>query len=112
MDRSDHPSCAGRGRAVEQIQVVCAVPHAVAQHVDGATLGDLALQPGQELALRRTVRVQSQRVGSFRLGVAQIGDAAAVWLRLGGFSRFFRNQLRVRQRATVLVRGAQSRRFQ
>ena len=32
-------------RTVEQIQVVCAVIHAVAQHVDGAALGDLALEP-------------------------------------------------------------------
>ena len=50
----------GRRRAVEEVQVVRAVSDAVAQHVDGAALGDLALQPGQELASRRTVLVQRQ----------------------------------------------------
>ena len=46
---------ARRRRAVEQVQVVRSVPDAVAQHVDGAALGYLALQPRQELALRQAV---------------------------------------------------------
>ena len=33
---------------------------AVAQHLDGSALGDLALQPRQELAPRRPVLVQRQ----------------------------------------------------
>ena len=48
-----------------------AVPEAVAQHVDGAALRDFALQPRQELAPRRTVLVQRQRLGRLRLGRAQ-----------------------------------------
>ena len=61
----------GRRRAVEQVQVVRAVPHAAAQHVDHAALRDLALQPGQELPPRRSVRVRRQRLGRRRLGGAQ-----------------------------------------
>ena len=61
----------GRRRAVEQVQVVRAVSDAVAQHVDGAALGDLALQPGEELSSRRTVLVQRQRFGGVRLGGRQ-----------------------------------------
>ena len=61
----------GRRRAVEQVQVVRAVSDAVAQHVDGAALGDLALQPGEELAPRRTVLVERQRFGGVRLGGLQ-----------------------------------------
>ena len=61
----------GRRRAVEDVQVVRAVPEAVAQHVDGAALRDLALQPGEELAPRRTVLVQRQRLGRLRLGGLQ-----------------------------------------
>ena len=49
------------------------VPDAVAQHVDGATLGYLALEPGQELAPRWAVFGQSQRFGGFGLGSAQKG---------------------------------------
>ena len=44
---------AGRGRAVEQVDMVRAVLDAVPQHVDDAPLGDLALEPGQELLPRR-----------------------------------------------------------
>ena len=45
----------------------------VAQHVDGAvSLGDLPLQPGEELASRRTVLVRrEQRFGGVRLGGLQ-----------------------------------------
>ena len=64
---------AGRRGAVEEIEVVRAVPDAVAQHLDRAPLGDLALQPRQELAPRRAVVVQRQRLGGFRLGVVQEG---------------------------------------
>ena len=39
---------------------------AVAQHVDGAALADLALQAGQELAPRRAVLAEVERLG--RLG--------------------------------------------
>ena len=60
----------GRGSAVEQIQVVCAVPDTVAQNFDGAALGDLVLQTGRKLALRWAVRVQRQRLGHIRLRVA------------------------------------------
>ena len=42
----------GRGGAVEQVEVVSPVPDAVAQHVDGAALADLTLEPGQEPAAR------------------------------------------------------------
>ena len=63
----------GRGRAVEQFDVVRAALHAVAQHVDGAALGDLALEPRQELAPRRAVLVQRERFGGLRLRVVQEG---------------------------------------
>ena len=43
---------AGRRRAVEQVQVVRSMLEDVAQHVDGAALEYLALQPRQEFALR------------------------------------------------------------
>ena len=60
LEALPRPQVSGRRRAVEQVQVVRAVPNAVAQHVDGAALGDLALQPRQELPPRRTVLVQRQ----------------------------------------------------
>ena len=52
---------AGRGRAVEEVEVMRAVLDPVAQHVDGAALRDLALQPRQELAPRRPVLVEVER---------------------------------------------------
>ena len=64
---------ARRRRTVEQREVVRAVPDAVAQHLDRAPLGNLALQPRQELAPRRAVLVQRQGLGRLRLGVAQEG---------------------------------------
>ena len=44
---------------------------AVAQHVDRPALGDLALQPCEELAPRRPVLVQGQRLRDLRLRGAQ-----------------------------------------
>ena len=64
---------AGRRGAVEQVEVVRAVPDAVAQDVDGAALRYLALQPGQELAPRRAVLAERQRLGGVGLRVAQEG---------------------------------------
>ena len=64
---------ASRRRAVEQVQVVRPVLDAVAQHVDGAAFGNLALEPGQELAPRRAVLGQTQRVRRLGLGRAQKG---------------------------------------
>ena len=52
---------------------MCPVPDAVAQHVDGATLVNLTLQPGQELAPRWTVLGQPQRFRNLRLGGSQEG---------------------------------------
>ena len=62
---------ARRRRAVEEIEVVRAVLDTVAQHLDRAPLGNLALPPRQELAPSRTVLLQRQRLGRLRLGVAQ-----------------------------------------
>ena len=58
----------GRGRTVEEVEVVGAVPDAVAQDVDGAALGDLALQAGEELAAGGTVLVEAKGGGSVGLG--------------------------------------------
>ena len=60
-----------RGSAVEDFQIVRAVPDAVAQHRDGAALRDLALQAGQEPPPCRAVLVERQRVGGLRLRHAQ-----------------------------------------
>ena len=57
-----------RGRAVEQIQVQRSVLDPVAQHVDGAALDDLALQPGQERTPRRTVLGERERLRGLGLG--------------------------------------------
>ena len=45
----------------------------MSQHVDGATLGDLALQAGEELAACRAVHLQRQRLRRLRLGGTQEG---------------------------------------
>ena len=51
------------------------VPDPVAQHVDRAALGDLALEPRQEPAARRSVRVQRQNLGGLRLrGTQERGE--------------------------------------
>ncbi len=49
------------------------VLEAVAQHVDDAALGDLALEAGQEPAPRRAVFPQGQRLGHLRRGLSQEG---------------------------------------
>ena len=67
---------AGRGRAVEEVDVVRAVLDAVAQHVDHAALADLALQAGEELAPRRAVLAEVERLGDLRLRGAQEGAQA------------------------------------
>ena len=46
---------ARRRRTVEEVEVVRAMPDTVAQHLDRAPLGNLALQPRQELAPCRAV---------------------------------------------------------
>ena len=61
------------GRAVEQVYLMGAVPDAVAQHVDGAALGDLALQPGEKLAPCRALLGECQCFGGLRLRCAQKG---------------------------------------
>ena len=45
----------------------------VAQHLDGAALGDLALQPGQKPPPNRTVFGQRQRLAGLRLGATHEG---------------------------------------
>ena len=64
---------ARRRRAVEQVELVRPVLDAVAQHVDDAALADLALQAGQELAPRRAVLVEVERLGRLGLGGLQEG---------------------------------------
>ena len=44
------------------------VPDAIAQHVDGPSLGGLSLQTGQELAPRRAVLAEVQRLCGDGLG--------------------------------------------
>ena len=63
----------GRGGAVEQVEVVGPVPDAVAQHVDGAALADLPLEPGQEAAAGGAGLGQVEGLGRFGLGGAQEG---------------------------------------
>ena len=64
---------ARRRRAVEEVDVVRAVLDPVAQHVDDAALADLALQPREELAPRRAVLAEVERLGDVRLRLAQEG---------------------------------------
>ena len=56
-----------RGGAVKEVDVVRAVLEPVAQHVDGAAPGDLALEPGEELAPGWIVAVEFERFGDIRL---------------------------------------------
>ena len=63
----------GRRGAVEQVEVVGPVADAVAQHVDGAALADLPLEPGEEPAARGAGFGQVQGLGGFGLGGAQEG---------------------------------------
>src|ERR1035437_2395786 len=64
---------AWRWGAVEEVELVGSVLHAVAEHVDHAALADLALQAVEELAPRRTVLVEVQSVGSVDLRRPQEG---------------------------------------
>ena len=61
-----------RGRAVHEVDLVRPVFDSLAEHVDGPAFRDLSLQPGQELAPRRTVLVQIQR--SRRLGLGGVEE--------------------------------------
>ena len=63
----------GRGRAVEEVEVVGAVLHAVAEDVDGAVFGDLALEAGEELAAGGTVFVEAEGGGGVGLGGVEEG---------------------------------------
>ena len=62
-----------RRRAVEQVDLVRPALDPLAQHVDAAALGDLALQAGQESAPRRAVLAQSQRCRDLGLRGAEEG---------------------------------------
>ena len=64
----------GRGGSVEEGEFVGPVPDAIAEDVDGAAFGDLALQAGKEPAAGGTVLGQSQGRGSFGLGGVQKGS--------------------------------------
>ena len=63
----------GRGRAVEEVEVVGAVLHAVAEDGDGAVFGDLALEAGEELAAGGTVLVEAEGGGGVGLGGVEEG---------------------------------------
>ena len=71
-----------RGRAVEQVYLMGAVSDAVAQHVDGAALGNLSLQPREQLAPCRSVLGERERFRRFGLGCVQerrkLGEIDAV----------------------------------
>jgi hypothetical protein len=62
---------AWRRRAVEEIERMPAVLEALAQQVDDAPPGDLALEPGQELEPRGALVVEVKGLGDLRLGGAQ-----------------------------------------
>ena len=51
---------AGRRSGVEQVQAVLAVIDSVAENFNHAALADFGLQPRQELAARRVVRVERE----------------------------------------------------
>ena len=63
----------GRGRAVEEVEVVGAVLDAVAEDLDGAAFGDLALESGQELAAGGAVFVEAEGGGGVGLGGVEEG---------------------------------------
>jgi hypothetical protein len=60
-------------RAVEEIDVMCTMFDAVAQHVDCASPRDLALQPSQELATRGAIAGEVEGICRFRLRFVQEG---------------------------------------
>ena len=63
----------GRGRAVEEVEVVGAVLDAVAEDGDGAVFGDLALEAGEELVAGGTVFVEAEGGGGVGLGGVEEG---------------------------------------
>ena len=63
----------GGGRAVEEVEVVGAVLDAVPEDIDGATLGDLALEAGEELAAGGAVLVEAEGGGGVGLGGVEEG---------------------------------------
>ena len=63
----------GRGRAVEEVEVVGAVLDAVAEDGDGAAFGDLALEAGEELAAGGAVLVEAEGGGGVGLGGVEEG---------------------------------------
>ena len=73
LEAFTRPLVARRGRPVEEIHVMCAMGHALAQHVDNTPLRYLPLQPREESAPGRTVLDQGQGVGNLRLGRAHEG---------------------------------------
>jgi hypothetical protein len=64
---------AGRGRAVEQIEVVRPVLDPMAQHGNGPALRNLSLQPSKKLAAHRAVLVELEGRGRLRLRFAEEG---------------------------------------
>ena len=70
-----------RGRAVEQVHLMGPVPDSVAQHVDRAALGNLSLEPREELAPRRSVLGERERFR--RLGLAPTGTGVELDGRCG-----------------------------
>ena len=69
--QDSRPLVAGRGRAVEEIEVVRPVPDTLAQHVYRATLGDLTLEASEEPASRWAVLIEAERLCGFGLGLTQ-----------------------------------------
>ena len=63
---------ARRGQQLVEIDVYGPVAHALAQHVHHAALGDLALQPVQELGALNALRRQLQRF--YRLGACSLQE--------------------------------------
>ena len=68
---SYHRTFAGRRGAEEQLHRAGAVLHAVAQHIDDTTLGDLALQAVQELQPLRAILADPQRLDCVGLSGVQ-----------------------------------------
>src|ERR1035437_4648721 len=64
---------AGRWGAVEEVKLVGSVLHAVAEHINDAAFGYLALQAVEELAPSGAVIVKIQRIGGLRLSGPQEG---------------------------------------
>ena len=62
---------ARRRRTVEDVEMMRPMLDAIAQHVDGAALADLALQPRKKLASRRAVLAEFEMLRDFRLRLMQ-----------------------------------------